>query len=322
MMFIKNYILQVGMKWFESKYTLVNQMRFLQIFLMSLLCFCMLGCGKNSSFASIGITDDFEWSKLSDTKLRIFIKYSTDIKGYDVTALCLVDTVYNKDILYGKTNAIYGKAFIHFKKDNKEFIIINNSFADPTLIRNEKPIKDGEVIELDYTPYVADSLILNDVETPFFFWDVDLDGNEELVSAVFDGMSYHGHNSYDIYKIPTYDIYNIPTYGCSQYKQCDIISALKNKPFSEFDDYTEIDTLNKTIIIPFGVGVRFAGIKKYRLLFHKIYDEAIDSFISESEWALDEVEKYDWSNTYNSDSLFPEPDIVRYKCFNGEFRLM
>lgn len=313
---IKNYILRVCLKWFKSKHTHVGQMKDLPIALMSILCFCIIGCRHDIRFTDIRITDNFEWSQLADTtSLRVFIKYRTDIKRYDVTALCLVDTMYNKDILYGKTNAIYGKAFIHFKKDNAEFIIINNSFADPNLMGNEKPIKNGEVIELDYTPYAADSIMLNDVDTPFFFWDADLDGKEELISVVYDGMDYRGHNSYEIYKIPTF--------GCPQYKRCDILSPLKNKPFSEFDDYTEIDTLNKTIIIPFGQGgLQLGGRKKYSLTSHTIYDETIDSIVREREWMLDEIEKYDWSDVNSRDPLDSGPNIIRYKNYNGEIRQM
>lgn len=286
-------------------------MKFLFGCLNVILVFCLFGCESEiKHYESFGIDS----IQPNDGTLKVNIKYRKPVNGYEVSVVCLVDTLYNKDILMGKTNAIYGKAYLHFKKDKTVFIIQNISFADPKLMNNVRTLNDGEIVELDYTPYTAtDSLAFSNINTPFFFWDIDFDGEKELISTVFDGMGYSGHSSYDVYKIP-------------QYGKHAILHKLNYEPFNEIDDYTEIDSINKMIIIPYGIGLRYAGVKKYGLIgTSTISDETIKTFLS-NKWMLMKIEQYDYTNSkpiiINSINSYTDPEIIRYRYTDGEFRQM
>ena len=45
-------------------------------------------------------------------------------------------------------------------------------------------------------------MIFNGNESPFFFYDIDFDGEKELIVTLWEGMEYHAHNAYEVYKSP------------------------------------------------------------------------------------------------------------------------
>ena len=144
---------------------------------------------------------DFEWLRLDNSsKTAVYIRYKYPINGYNITAVCLVDTAFNNDCpSYKVNNMIFGKAYIHFIDDKREFIIENESFSE-NINFDYKQITDGTLLELDYK-FSSDSYVFNSIDVPFFFWDIDFDGEKELISSVYNGMGYHWHNSYNVYKI-------------------------------------------------------------------------------------------------------------------------
>lgn len=187
----------------------------------------------------------FEWTDYSkgDT-ICVYIKYKQRVNGYKVSAICLIDTSFN-GVFYSYYNptAINGHGFIHFQNDRHEFVVENPLFSDNNLSQNKQPLKNGMQIETDYIPFMPTDDTLNMIfdgsQSPFFFFDIDFDGEDELIVTLFEGMYYHGHYAYKSYKIP------------DEYDEYTVLSPMQTKPFDNMNDYARIDTVGKTITMPY-----------------------------------------------------------------------
>lgn len=201
----------------------------------------LASCNKASTVTNDVVTE-------YDTKdsVTVNLQYSEPINGYTVTAICVVDTTSNYDSpnTNGNRNAIVGRAYIHFCNDTTQFTIENPQFSDYTQMANQTPLQNGININATYTPFSpnnsSDHMIFNGNESPFFFYDIDFDGEKELIVTLWEGMEYHAHNAYEVYKIR-----NI--------KAGEILRPLKTPPFDRIDDYTLIDSVAKTISICKGI---------------------------------------------------------------------
>lgn len=201
----------------------------------------LASCNKASTVTNDVVTE-------YDTKdsVTVNLQYSEPINGYTVTAICVVDTTSNYDSpnTNGNRNAIVGRAYIHFCNDTTQFTIENPQFSDYTQMANQTPLQNGININATYTPFSpnnsSDHMIFNGNESPFFFYDIDFDGEKELIVTLWEGMEYHAHNAYEVYKIR-----NI--------KAGEILQPLKTPPFDRIDDYTLIDSVAKTISICKGI---------------------------------------------------------------------
>lgn len=252
------------------------------------------------------IPHGFEWADFSkQNDLYIYIKYKQQVNGYDVSAICLVDTFYNEQFYHG---------FIHFQNDEHDFIVENPLFSDNSLRQNKKPLKNGMLIEADYIPFKAtndtlNNMLYSDSECPFFFFDIDFDGKKELIIELLEGMGYHGHSAYKAYKIPTTN-------------DCIVLSPMQGEPFDNLNDYAEIDTLRKTITLPYGVGIRYGGRKKYGLVTHLFYNESTDSLEERQIMELTGIEHYSWKHTRGVKYEACEPTVYHYKKVNGDMKLV
>jgi hypothetical protein len=81
------------------------------------------------------------------------------------------------------------------------------------------------------------------------------------------------------------------------------LSPMQEAPFNELNDYTEFDTINKTISILQGVGVKMGGKIVYGLV----------------DGSLELVERvqYDWEHTKGVKYEPCAPTIYHYKIVNG-----
>lgn len=95
-------------------------------------------------------------------------------------------------------------------------------------------------------------MILHGNDVPFFFYDINMDGQEELIVTVFEGMAYHGHNSYEIYKI-------------SHESNHKILTPMLEPPFNEINDYTEFDFTKRTITPHHVDAVKLLGDTIYKM---------------------------------------------------------
>ena len=209
-------------------------MKRLPSYLLALLLVC--GCA-NTSNTPHGF-ERADYLKEEDA-ICVYVKYKQQVGGYDVSAICLVDTLYNELYSTYNSTAIKGHGFIHFQNDKYEFIVENPLFSDNNLSQNKLPWKNGMLIETDYIPFKPANDTLNNMlfdgsQSPFFFFDIDFDGEKELIVTLFEGMGYHGHNAYKAYKIPMTN-------------ECIILSPMQREPFDRLNDYTGIDTIKKEI---------------------------------------------------------------------------
>ena len=190
----------------------------------------------------------------------------------------------------------------------------NPFFSDNSLRQNKKPLKNGMLIEADYIPFKAtndtlNNMLYSDSESPFFFFDIDFDNEKELMINLLEGMGYHGHSAYKAYKIPTEN-------------DCIVLSPIQGEPFDNLNDYTEIDTLRKTITLPYDFGIRLSGRKKYGLVTHLFFNESTDSLEEKQSMELIEIEHYDWKHTENMKYDICEPTVYHYKKVNGDMKLV
>lgn len=243
--------------------------------------------------------------KEANTQIQTNIHYKQKVNGYDVSVICHIDRRHN-GISYNNENpeAISGRGFIHFKNEEKEFVIENPLFTDCNLFNNELLLEDGMTIEVDYTPFLVENpqqpFISN--KSPFFFYDIDFDETEELVVCLWEGMGYRGHHTYQAYKL------NV---GCGSHQ----LSPMQGAPFNELNDYTEFDPIHKTISVPYGVGARYEGLKIYGLVSE--FDCAQPNSKAKNHLELKEFLKYDWEHTNGVKYESCAPTTYHYKKKNG-----
>lgn len=183
-------------------------------------------------------------------KPRIFIKYKQPVNGYDVTVMCLpYNYTYDKE----RDTEIWGNALLYFEKQDSRFYIYNESFSDSVLYYvNEQEARDNMILELDYLPKSKNEYLSHN--TPFFFSDVNLDGEEELIINNWRCGIKHC-NTYDVYKITNNEV-----------KQ--LTEAPFVNPTGKICNYnSEFDSVNKTITIHKRTGsAYYGGYYKYGLV--------------------------------------------------------
>lgn len=256
----------------------------------------------------------FEWADYpkEEDEICVFVKYKQQVNGYDVSAICIVDTSQNGDLCSSAyhPSAVTGHGFIHFQNDEHEFIVENPLFSYNKPSAHRQSLKNGMLVETDYIPFQAAAF--NGSHSPFFFFDIDFDGEKELIVTLLEGMGYHGHDSYKAFKIP-----EAPTTNDG----CIILSPMSTEPFSDMNDYTEIDTVGKTITVPYGFGVRLSGIKKYGLVTHRVFNENTGSIEERQSVELIEIEHYNWEYTEGIKYTPCEPTIYHYRKIQGDIEL-
>ena len=220
---------------------------------------------------------------LSCTDSNISIHYKQKVNGYDVSVKILPDSIqegYFSDIATRE-------AELTFKKDNQELIVKNLYYGDKSLIADS--LTNGMTI--DYTLFeMSESGTFRGNQSPFFFLDVDFDGEDELLVCLWEEMGYRGYHAYQAYET------NVGG-GTHQ------LSPIQDEPFNELNDYTEFDPINKTICIPQGVGLKMEGKKVYGL--------------ADGSLTLIGRVQYDWEHTKGVKYEPCKPTIYHYKIVNG-----
>ena len=183
-------------------------------------------------------------------KPRIFIKYKQPVNGYDVTVMCLpYNYTYDKE----RSTEIWGNALLYFEKEDSRFYIYNESFSDSVLYYvNKREPRDNMILELDYLPKSTKEYL--SCNSPFFFSDVDFDGEEELIINNWKCGIRHC-NTYDVYKITNNEV-----------KQ--LTEAPFVNPTGKISNYnSDFDSVNKTITIHKRTGsAYYGGYYKYGLV--------------------------------------------------------
>lgn len=130
----------------------------------------------------------------------IHLHYKQKVKGYKVSV----------DFVQSYSDLNFGKSIFRFNKPDHSFQVYCDAFSDEQLITDDTPyeksqkainlatLKPGANIYLNYVKpksgeYLSDS-------SPFYFKDMDFDGEDELVINNLE-MGSRGYNTYDIFKV-------------------------------------------------------------------------------------------------------------------------
>lgn len=155
---------------------------------------------------------------------RVFIKYKQPINGYTVKAMWF--PYVSEDGITGETGIT---TILHFKKADNEFVInLDAKHIIDTLCYQYPNLKDGDVLYWDYAAKKSDEVL--PMYSPFFFYDVDFDGKDELLITNYQNGEY-SNNTYQVYKIHKY-----------------YAELMKEEPFNNLETTTEFDSVNKTIV--------------------------------------------------------------------------
>lgn len=267
---------------FNSKiYLFKNKMKKLLYIIISLLA---VACGIEHERIIIIPTDS-----LDSNKLTIFINYKQKVGDYVVIVKCLVDTVGGENTLSGynlpKTdNAVRGESTLYFKSETDSFEVKVGDFTDYVLYNNKMPLKDGMIIVADYTPYNISSIqeeMLLETNSPFFFFDIDYDGEKELFINSFDTF-IKGHSMYTIYKPSENRI-------------------LSEEPYLAISDYVRIDTVNKQLHLPYvnaGEMCTAPGYISYKVEREMKYDSNIRNLSVKNIYKPYRIEVWQKDNIY------------------------
>ena len=183
----------------------------------------------------------------------------------------LVNNTYKVDVYwfpdFSRPMEPTGPAIINFKHTKNEensFNVSTNFFslprtffaqheiADETGKINKKKIAEKPILYTEY-PTLGKEFTLNNQNynpPPFFFKDVDFDGNQELVIVDFAAAQRFG-NAYKVYKIfegglnPLDDVTN-------------------EQPYASFDSMTKFDYDKKTVTVHFSGGVNDSFQETYQ----------------------------------------------------------
>ena len=150
---------------------------------------------------------------------HIYIKYKQPINGYTVKVMWLQ---------YGEV----GNALFCLEKQGIQYYYFAEKWTDKILYDKGNTYPNNTVIELDYTAKLESEEYLSD-DSPFFFSDVDFDGEEEFIINRYKSGS-RDSNAYDVYDVSPYDYLMLKT----------------EAPFTELENgQCEFDPVNKVITI-------------------------------------------------------------------------
>ena len=90
-----------------------------------------------------------------------------------------------------------GRAVLHFSKPGHAFQVYCDAFSDEKLSSIDSSMV-GKTIYLDYVPPKKDEYLSS--RSPFYFKDMDYDGEDELVVNNLS-MGSRGYNTYDVFKV-------------------------------------------------------------------------------------------------------------------------
>lgn len=120
---------------------------------------------------------------------HIYIKYKQPINGYTVKVMWLQ---------YGEV----GNALFCLEKQGVQYYYFAEKWTDKILYDKDNTYPNNTVIELDYTAKLESEEYLSD-DSPFFFSDVDFDGEEEFIINRYKSGS-RDSNAYDVYDVSPY----------------------------------------------------------------------------------------------------------------------
>ena len=184
-----------------------------------ILLFCIVAfvsCTTNKSNNKVhdqnrveqNVINNIDLNQTADTVVQpaLLIKYKSPVNGYNVVVEWLGADIIDESLAFGDV-------LIHFKKnDGTRFTVHNNAYWDEELKVSDIEPMCNKTIELEYIP--KDDMYLA-TKSPFYFADMDFDGQDELVVVGWKGGRHYAH-IYDVYDISDYyaDKKTRPPFDC------------------------------------------------------------------------------------------------------------
>ena len=129
--------------------------------------------------------------KTDTVSQSITLIYKRPVNGYNVSVEWLGADIIDDDLAFGEV-------LIHFKKnDGTGFSVYHFGYWDEGLRVSDIKTRSNKTIELEYIP--KDDMYLA-TRSPFYFADMDFDGQNELVVVGWKGGRQYAH-TYDVYDI-------------------------------------------------------------------------------------------------------------------------
>lgn len=159
---------------------------------------------------------------------RVFAHYDDSISGYDVKVMILPSyRTWNRSC----------RAVISFNRDDRQFKIVHDGWLDTLCYDVSKDsilLPRDTIISLHYNqPVITKSRAFtmdSFTDVPFVFYDIDFDGNEELILNLY-GQGQRWIDAYEVVETESDRLYSI----------------FRKEPFTDLDDMTIIDPGNMTI---------------------------------------------------------------------------
>ena len=197
----------------------------------------------------------------------VILKYNNSINDLKVEVIWRPDRLMNGFVL--------GPAIIELKNEQKggRSSVVNNDFGLPESLlnkfikwrKNEKGENEimsiaSQVIYLDYVaPELAkekNTPIFTNIKVPFFFYDLDFDGKEELLIV----HKFIGQRWVDIFRA-----YKLDTSQDFSVLEDSFLQITYEEPFMFLDELSQVDEENKTVIINLSGGVSGSEFKTYKI---------------------------------------------------------
>lgn len=174
---------------------------------VGILLFCLftfISCTTNKSNNKVhdqnraeqNIINNIDLNQTAETIVQpaLLIKYKSPVNGYNVVVEWLGADIIDESLAFGDV-------LIHFKKnDGTRFTVHNIAYWDEGLKVSDIEPMCNKTIELEYIP--KDDMYLA-TKSPFYFADMDFDGQDELVVVGWKGGRHYAH-IYDVYDISDY----------------------------------------------------------------------------------------------------------------------
>lgn len=118
-----------------------------------------------------------------------------------------------------------GNALFCLEKQGVQYYCFAEKWTDKILYDKDNTYPNNTVIELDYTAKLESEEYLSD-DSPFFFSDVDFDGEDEFVINRYKSGSRES-NAYDVYDVTPYGYFIRKTEAPLQSWKTDNVSLIQ-----------------------------------------------------------------------------------------------
>ena len=238
--------------------------------LIFFLTFNLISCAKPTKNESLTNESEIIKSNEKQGNNEISIKYSTPIKGYNVSvkwkikgnlnergsenfcgpAILTFENIKTKEIFW----VLHPEFTVDIDKENIKYITVKKGeFVENEFVKNQSFTQISKYIKpkFDKVGTSKEEEGFGYTYIPFFFQDVDFDGKDELI-LTYAKTYEKGGSKNKIFKAPDYESFS--TDGNLEF------SEMTNEPFNNFNgfyygnpsadaySYTTINYNNKTII--------------------------------------------------------------------------